>query len=74
MKNKIIEKNKTIESVIEMLGGTQKSAAEAIGVSQPSVMRWLHGRCGPDARAAIQIEKVTGGKVTRAQLRPDIFG
>lgn len=52
--------------------GSQKAFANAIGVSQPAVHKWLRGsRVKPEN--AISIEKATSGKVTKEQIRPDIF-
>lgn len=60
-----------IKSAIE-IAGSQKKLADACGVSQVAVSKWFRGG---DIRAehAIAVEKATDGKVTREQLRPDIF-
>lgn len=54
---------------LRLVGGPTKMA-EAIGVKRPSVYKWF--RQVPGERA-IAIEKATGGKVTRHQLRPDLY-
>lgn len=60
-----------IESAIEQLGSEAK-LAEAAGVSQPAVNEAKKkGRVGP--RLAIGIEAATRGKISRSQLRPDLW-
>jgi DNA-binding transcriptional regulator YdaS (Cro superfamily) len=60
-----------VPQVIEVLGGPTK-AAEALGLSNPSViMNWrIRGRV--PAGRVLQVEGATG--ISRHQLRPDIFG
>lgn len=53
---------------------TQIGIAKAIGVSQATVSYWVNGKEKPTAKNAITIEKATNGAVTRAEIRPDIFG
>ncbi len=47
--------------------------AKLIKVSHPAVIKWVK-RGKPPAGRCIAIESATGGKVTRYQLRPDVFG
>jgi DNA-binding transcriptional regulator YdaS (Cro superfamily) len=54
--------------------GSQKKLADAIGLSQQGVSYLLHTAPRIRAEVAIAIERATGGKITRKQLRPDIFG
>jgi DNA-binding transcriptional regulator YdaS (Cro superfamily) len=57
---------------VEFAGG-QSALARMIGVRQGYVWRWLQsGRTSP--KYCLEIERVTFGKVTRYQLRPDVFG
>lgn len=52
---------------------SQSKAAAAAGVSQPVVNEALKtGRVGP--KLALGIETATSGDISRADLRPDIFG
>jgi DNA-binding transcriptional regulator YdaS (Cro superfamily) len=53
---------------------SQTELARALGVSQGLVGHWVHGRKRITAERAVQIERATGGQVTRAELRPDLFG
>ena len=63
----------TIQKAIKMLGGTQIKFAEAVGISQGLVSQLVNGEKRPGWKTAIKIEKATGGKISREELRPDIF-
>lgn len=55
--------------------GTQKDLANALGLkSQSQVSQWVKGRRPVPPKWCIKIEEVTGGVVTRYELRPDVFG
>lgn len=52
------------------------SAAEfgrRVNSGRATVTRWLDGSRKPSLAAVREIEKATGGKVTRYDLRPDIY-
>lgn len=51
----------------------QSNTARQLGVSQGLVWQWLHGKTRVTAERALQIEAVTGGVVTRSDLRPDLY-
>lgn len=51
--------------------GTQAKAAEAAGVRQQVLNRWLKEIKKPSAIRAVHMEKVSG--VSRAEIRPDVF-
>jgi len=53
---------------------SQRDFAKNIGVSTAAINKWLSGDVIPKAERAMQIEKATNGAVTRAEIRPDIFG
>lgn len=59
-----------IEKAIKCVG-THKICAELCGISRQAVTRWL--KTGIPARHVIALEKATGGKVTRYELRPDLY-
>lgn len=64
--------NKTpLESAIDLVGSYR--LAKAVGVKPPTVFSWLR-RGIPPAERCRAIEAATGGRVTRYQLRPDVFG
>lgn len=53
--------------------GSEAAVAEVVGVKQPSVNYMLRtGRRVP-AEWCIPLERATGGKITRHQLRPDLY-
>lgn len=58
--------------LIDLLGGTF-AVAEILGVKPPSVSAWRAGRIPDDKliRLAPAIERASGGKVTRRDLRPN---
>jgi len=53
---------------------TQAKFAAQLGVTSGMVSHWLRGRERITAERAKQIERVTSGAVSAADLRPDIFG
>ncbi len=63
---------KPIEKAIKTCG-TQAKLASAIGVTQAAVSKWLSGST-IRAEYAVAIELATNSQVTRADLRPDLFG
>jgi len=52
---------------------SQAAFAKKVGVSQGRVSQWLDGETIP-AERCVAIEKATQGRVTRQDLRPDLFG
>ncbi len=60
-----------LHRAIGLLGG-QAALARACGVSQPTVWYWIKRGRVPAERVKA-IEAATGGRVTAAELRPDIF-
>jgi len=62
-----------IEKAVEIVGG-QTNLANAIGVSPSFVNQWLSGQRPVPATRCRGIELATGGRVTCANLRPDVFG
>lgn len=57
---------------VEIAGGSETKLAAAAGVSQNAI--WAAKKAGRvSAQMAVRIEAATGGKVTRSQLRPDLW-
>lgn len=52
---------------------TLKQFAEKIGKTPGAVWQWATDYQTPTAENALEIEKATGGKVTRHELRPDLW-
>jgi len=51
--------------------GSAVALADALGISSPTVSEWRSGRRPVPIERCVEIEQVTGGAVTRQQLRPD---
>jgi DNA-binding transcriptional regulator YdaS (Cro superfamily) len=64
--------NLGVQKAVEV-AGSQTALAKLIGVRQQHVWKWLRMERIP-AERAIEIEQATKGRVTRHELRPDIFG
>ncbi len=70
MSYKMFDKTAPIKAAVGFVG--RRKIAERCGVTPEAVTNWQ--RRGVPAKAVIPIEEVTGGRVTRHDLRPDIFG
>jgi DNA-binding transcriptional regulator YdaS (Cro superfamily) len=67
--------NLHIERALSLLGGdSQKTFADEVGVTPAAVSHWLNCRRQVSPKHVRAIERVTNGRVTRHDLRPDIFG
>ena len=53
--------------------GSQQALADALNIKSPSISGWRQAGRVPVERCA-EIETATGGRVTRYDLRPDVFG
>lgn len=62
-----------IKKAVAEAGG-QTSLANAIGVSPSFVNQWVNGSRPVPATRCRAIESATEGRVTCADLRPDVFG
>lgn len=64
------------EALIEAIkaAGSQGKLAALIGKQQGHIGKWLHRDKKVPAESCVPIEMATGGKVTRYDLRPDVFG
>lgn len=61
-----------LERAIEIVG-SQAELAKALGVKPQHVWNWLHRDNKVPAEQVLPIEKATDGKVTRHDLRPDLY-
>ena len=64
---------KALIKAVALTGG-QAALARRLNVSQPLVWYWVHKAKTIPIEVVGSIEKITEGAVTRADLRPDIFG
>ena len=62
-----------IQKAVDVVGG-QSRLADLLGVSPSFVSQWVAGARPVPATRCGAIESATGGKVSRADLRPDVFG
>ncbi|KZN65275.1 hypothetical protein N473_01515 [Pseudoalteromonas luteoviolacea CPMOR-1] len=63
---------KALKAAISIAGSQTKLAGQLPGVAQQNISYWLKRGGIVPAEHVIEIEKVTG--VSRAELRPDLFG
>ena len=63
-----------LQKYLDENGLTGVKFAELAGLKQYEISRLLSNDRKASVRIAAAIEKATDGKVTRAHLRPDIFG
>lgn len=61
-------RDKALTKAIKFAGGTARLAAY-LGLRSQAISQW--NRCPPSR--AIAVEKATGGRVSRHELRPDIY-
>lgn len=52
--------------------GSQSALARLLGVKPQSVSRWVQSGSAP-AKRIVQIERATAGRVTRQELKPDLY-
>ena len=55
------------------IAGSQTELARRIGLKQAHVWNWLNKARRVPGEAVLAIEAATGGKVTRTELRPDLY-
>lgn len=61
----------SVEKAVEIVG-SQSALAAMIGVRPQAVQQWVATGIAP-VRRVIAIEQASGGKVSRHELRPDIY-
>src|SRR5581483_2812820 len=61
-----------LATAVEIVGG-QAALARILGVTQPNVWHWLHKSERVPGEYVLKIEEATGGKVSRHDLRPDLY-
>ena len=61
-----------LQKAIELAGGTKRDLAKALECKPMTVTHWCNR--GLPAERAKEIEEHFQGAVTRAELRPDLFG
>jgi TorA maturation chaperone TorD len=61
-----------LAAAVDLVGG-QAKLARILGVTQPNVWHWLHKSERVPGEYVLKIEEATGGKVSRHDLRPDLY-
>ena len=61
-----------LAAAVDIVGG-QAKLARLLGVTQPNVWHWLHKSERVPGEYVLKIEEATGGKVSRHDLRPDLY-
>ena len=61
-----------LDQVIEILG-SQEALASNLKIRSPSISEWRKRGRVP-AERCLEIERLTENRVTRYELRPDVFG
>lgn len=59
----------TVKQALKDLGIKQEDVAKKLGISKAAVSAW--NRNGVPPKHCPEVEAMTGGKLTRKQLRPD---
>ena len=62
-----------LERAIEIVGGQQSDLARAIGIKPARLWNWLHRDKRLPGEYVLAIEAATEGKVSRHDLRPDLY-
>lgn len=63
--------NPIIKTAIAIVG-TQKELAQACGVSQAAVQKWLHNKAKVAPQNVASLVKATNGEIKAHQIRPDL--
>lgn len=64
-------KQLTLPEYIASERGRAAALASALGVHKTQISNWASGRSRPGARYCVEIERATGGAVSRQKLRDD---
>lgn len=62
-----------LKSAVEAMG-SQSKLARALGISQQGVSYIINHAQSVPVEVAVGIHRLTNGKISKADLRPDIFG
>lgn len=67
----MIRVNTVIKTAITIVG-TQKGLAEACGVTQAAVQKWLHNKAKVAPKNVKSLVEATGGVIQGYEIRPDL--
>ena len=63
-----------IAEYLKKHGLSQKRFGDQVGITQGMVWQLLQGTCRTSPETAMRIEAATQGEISRADLRPDLWG
>ena len=63
----------SIYKALQFFGGKRSDLARELGVSWQQVQLWLKGESVVTGERAVVIEMITKGRVTREEIRPDLY-
>ena len=69
----MVNSSEAVKRAVEIIGSQVKLAAAA-GCAQQTISDIISGRRTLSAELAVAISRATDGRVSREDLRPDIFG
>jgi DNA-binding transcriptional regulator YdaS (Cro superfamily) len=61
-----------IDRIIHAFGGSQVELARELGVTKMAITQWRRRDRIP-AERVLRLERLTGGRVTRHEMRPDLY-
>lgn len=64
--------NCALDTWVKETGGLE-AAGKALGLHPTVVCRYANGSRPVPPKRAVEIEEITGGRVTRSDLRPDLW-
>lgn len=67
--------NEAVARAVSLIGDkSHKALADELGVTPGAVSHWVTGKRRVSTKHVRDIERATNGRVTRHDLRPDVFG
>ena len=71
MESKAVVTNKGMVKAITFFDKSIKTTAKALGVKSPTVCQWRAGKRPVPPRRCVELERLTGGVISRKELRSD---
>lgn len=62
----------TVDRLLEIRGTSLRGLARELGITHVSLRMWRER--GVPADRVLAVERLSGGKITRYEMRPDVFG
>lgn len=74
MDAKVVVTNEGMVKAITFFDKSIKATADALGVKPPTVCQWRAGKRPVPPRRCVELEQLTGGVISRKELRADWAG